>query len=146
MASDTGAHESRDFSMGIDVSRLGALFAAVREFLARRGLSEQTLFTVELVLEEVVTNILKYGNLDPVTGKITVHVELARERVSLVIEDDGRQFDPVQAVEPDLGRPIEERPLGGVGLCLVRRMVQLFRYERTGVINHLEIGIDRLAQ
>jgi anti-sigma regulatory factor (Ser/Thr protein kinase) len=146
MASETGSRENRDFSIGSSLSELGGLSEAVREFLAQRGVSRTTLFTVELALEEVITNILKYADLAPGTGKIAVHLELASDRVTLVIEDDGRQFDPVQALEPDLGQRIEDRPIGGVGLCLVRRMVQLFRYERRGAINHLEIGIDRLSE
>jgi serine/threonine-protein kinase RsbW len=145
MASDTLSGEQRDFSLGCDVSQLVGLLGAARQFLAERGLSEKTLFTVELALEEVITNIIKYADLDRGTGKIAVHLELARELVLLAVEDDGREFDPLQAKEPDVDQQIEERLPGGLGLCLVRRMVRWLRYERRGTINRLEIGIDRLS-
>lgn len=146
MALETGSREHRDFSIGTSLSELAGLLGAVREFLAERGLAQETLFTVELVLEELITNIFKYAGLDPITGRIAIHLELSRERLTFVIEDAGRPFDPVQAIEPDMGQRIEDRPIGGIGLCLVRRMVQLFRYDRRGGINHLEIGIDRPSQ
>ncbi len=145
MASDTTLHASRDFSIGGELAEFVRLSAEVHEFLRAGGVANETLFAVELALEEVVTNILKYAQLDPVAGRITVHLERTPERVLLVIEDNGRQFDPVQAAEPDLGGRIEDRPVGGAGLCLLRRMVQLLRYERRGANNHLEIGIDRLS-
>jgi anti-sigma regulatory factor (Ser/Thr protein kinase) len=145
MASETERPGIRDFSLGKDLGEFVRLSAAVHEFLRAGGVADETLFTVELALEEVVTNILKYAALDPVAGRITVHLERTPERVLLVIEDNGRQFDPVQAAEPDLGERIEDRPVGGAGLGLLRRMVQLLRYQRRGANNHLEIGIDRLS-
>lgn len=145
MASDTLSGEHRDFSLGSDLAQLVGLLATVRQFLMERGLSEKTLFTVELALEEVITNIIKYADLDRATGKIAVHLELAQELVLLAVEDDGREFDPLQADEPDVHQQIEDRLPGGLGLCLVRRMVRSLRYERRGTINRLEIGIDRLS-
>lgn len=69
-------------------------------------------FTVELVREELLTNVLKYAGLAPETGRITVHLDLSHARVTLVVEDNGRQFDPVQALELDLEQPIDQ-PVGG---------------------------------
>jgi len=143
MASDTQSRDQRDFVIRNDFSELAWLPNAVREFLAQRGLSERTLFTIDLVLEEVVTNILKYAYFDAESHQIAIHVALTPEQVVLVVEDDGRQFDPVQTPEPDVRQRAEDRPIGGLGLHLVRRMVQLFRYERRGVRNHLEIRVDR---
>ena len=143
MASDAQSRDQHDFTIRNDFSEIDGLPGAVHEFFAERSLSKRTLLTVDLVLEEVVSNIVKYAYLDAEPHQITIHVELTTERVLLVVEDDGREFDPAQAPEPDFAQRFEDRPIGGLGLHLVRHMVQLFRYERRGVKNRLEIGVNR---
>ena len=146
MASDAQSPDQHDFAIRNDFSELQWLSDAVREFLGPRGVSQRILFTVDLVLEEVVTNILKYAYLDAESHQIAIHVELTPEQVILVVEDDGRPFDPARAPVPELTQRLEERTVGGVGIHLVRRMVQLFRYERRGTRNRLEIRVDRRAE
>jgi anti-sigma regulatory factor (Ser/Thr protein kinase) len=146
MASDAQSSDQRDFTVRNDLSELDWLPGAVREFLAQRGASEKTLFTVDLVLEEVVTNIIKYAYLDARSHQIAVHVELTPEQALLVVEDDGQPFNPAEATEPGVERRLEDRPIGGLGIHLVRRMVQFFEYERRGGRNHLEIRVDRESE
>jgi len=117
--------------------------------LSQHGLPAKSLFVVQLAVEELVTNIIKYAYCDGDPHQIAIHLQLTPERVHLVIEDDGRPFDPVAESKSEQRRakiegPIEDRPIGGLGLYLVRSVVQLFRYDRRGMKNHLEIGVDRI--
>ena len=55
----------------------------------------------------------------------------------MVVDDDGAPFDPLQAPEPDTSRPVEERPVGGLGILIVRRLMDEITYHRAGGRNRL---------
>ena len=102
----------------------------------RLGLSPHTAYSIDLVLEELVTNIIKYGYDDP--GKHLITVELAAAddgAVALTLTDDGHRFDPVEKAKRDAAAPnkmnSDELQVGGWGLSLVLRSSSAFTYERT---------------
>ena len=107
---------------------LPTLVSLVREFLASEGLADVDPFAVDLVLEELFTNLVRHGH----SGSDTIEVELEREdaRLRLLLRDrDSERFDPTQAPEVDVTRPIEERRPGGLGIHLVRVLAQEFEYD-----------------
>lgn len=109
----------------------------VDAFARRLGLPLGMVFDVNLALDEVLTNIIMYAYDDQEEHQIVVRLRLERERFVVDVEDDGREFDPLSTVEPDLGAPVEERPVGGLGLSLVRRLVSELAYDRRGGWNVL---------
>jgi serine/threonine-protein kinase RsbW len=105
----------------------------VEAFCARHAVSGNKLYAVQLVIEELVTNILKYGN-----GKmITVAVAKGTEGLKLTVTDDSAPFNPLEAEQPDIGLAAEERHAGGLGLFLVGKMVKSLNYEHKGGCNVL---------
>ena len=94
-----------------------------------------------LILEELFTNVVKYGRAEDAVAT-TIGVTLALEGGELTIEfnDDGPPFDPLLAPSPDLDRPIADRPIGGLGLHIVRSLVHAARYRREGDRNHLVLS------
>jgi len=105
-------------------------------------------FVVDLVLEEMVINVINHAYEPPAPAgsrKIDLSVEVKDHVATIRIEDDGKPFDPVQATEPDLTLPVEERPIGGLGIHLVRKMSPGMSYERRGTRNMLTLPVPLWA-
>ena len=113
----------------------------VVEFAERFGeehqLPTELVMTMHLVLDELVANIINHGYDD--TAEHQIHVTLAVDGSELTIrvEDDARPFDPLQVPPPDLDLPLEERPVGGLGIHLVRSVMDTVEYQRNGDRNIL---------
>ncbi len=113
-----------------DLAELERLSQAIADFGAESGLSAQFLFSVNLALGEIVTNVISYGYEDSGDHMITVRFLLGEGELTAEVEDDGRPFNPLDAPEPDLDAPLEDRPIGGLGIHLVRKVMDRLEYRR----------------
>ncbi|NOU48219.1 MAG: ATP-binding protein [Bacteroidales bacterium] len=95
--------------------------------------------SLNLVLEELVSNTILYGYDDTDEHKIEIHLSFIDEIVSIQIEDDGREFNPLLVAEVDVDLPIEERKIGGLGIHLVRKIMDEIVYERIDNKNILRL-------
>jgi len=102
---------------------------AVVKYLEPLGIFARTMNRVEVVLEELVSNLVRHGK--DVTS-LTVAAGYRGGVVELVVEDDGAAFDPFTAPEPDPFKTLAEAPLGGLGIPLVRKLSASARYDRIG--------------
>ena len=116
----------------------------VLEWLAGLPLSTRAKYSVVLSIEEMVTNIIKYGYDDADEHLIRIQITLDNSHLKLVFEDDGHPFDPTQRPAPDIENIIESRKSGGLGIELVRRMCEKMDYERVPGRNRLTLHIRRL--
>jgi anti-anti-sigma factor len=100
---------------------------------------------IRIVCDEVLTNVIAHGFQDEAAHDITVSIEVAGQRFVLTVSDDGVPFDPLAVPSPDTSRPLEERTVGGLGIHLVRHLVDQMTYERRGDRNVLTLvkAIDR---
>jgi anti-sigma regulatory factor (Ser/Thr protein kinase) len=108
--------------------RVGAKFA---EFAEAQGLPAAIRRGVSVALDELLANTIAYGG----AARIVVDVTLHPNRLSVMLIDDGKPFDPFgqeapPASLPGTALPLEERKIGGEGIHLVRRMMDDVRYER----------------
>ena len=92
-----------------------------------------------LAIEELVTNCIKYGYSDSNEHFIDVTLVVTDGQLVMHVTDDGRPFNPLEAPVPDLLLPLEERPIGGLGLHLLRTMSDSMTYERRGNLNCLTL-------
>ena len=83
---------------------------------------------VNLVLEELIVNVINYGYPDGLSGNIDVLIEANAKEINIHITDDGDPFDPFQNEAPDLSLAIEDRPIGGLGIYLVRNYMHSYDY------------------
>lgn len=113
----------------------------VNGFLETRKLPHRVVYTVNLVLEEVLTNILKYAHHDDEAHHIEVCIRLNEETVTIVCSDDGHPFDPLSMPLPDLTLPVFEREPGGLGIHLVRETVDSIEYVRNEGKNVLTMSV-----
>ena len=101
------------------------------------------LFRANLILEELGLNIINYGYDDGV-HEIEIVLNSEPDQLCIEITDDGKAFDPTEdAPDPPLTAPLEERPIGGLGVHLVRTMVDEFRYKREDGKNHVALVTRR---
>jgi len=122
-----------------DLEEMAGLRQAVADFAAQNSLSEDIVFTLDLCLEELVTNVIFYGYEDQNEHSIEVSLNLEDAVLILQIIDDGKKFDPTDLPEPDLDIPLEERKIGGLGIHLVRNYVDSMEYKRENAQNVLTI-------
>jgi anti-sigma regulatory factor (Ser/Thr protein kinase) len=108
-------------------------------WLTQRGVSAEVQNFANLAIEEFATNSIKYGYDDTQEHLIEVNLSLAKGELVLTIVDDGRAFNPLQAPEPKLSMPVEDRPVGGLGIYLVRKMSDQIRYAREDGKNRLTL-------
>lgn len=123
-----------------DLAEVTRLAGEVEQFAAAHGVSDGTVFAVNLALEELVTNTISYGY--PNGGRHVIHLrlDLEGEQLRIAIADDGRAFNPLDKEEPDhLDAAVEDRPIGGLGIHLVRKLMDEVRYERRDERNHLSL-------
>lgn len=106
------------------------------------GLHPQRLMQLELAVEEAVVNICLYAYEVP-PGELIVRVDSGEERFVVDLVDEGVPFDPLGVEEPDLVAPIGERQVGGLGIFLVRRVMDEVAYRRDGSSNILRLVIKR---
>lgn len=116
----------------------------IEAFLQDGGCSAASSRQFAVVAEEILANILRDAWPDRAPGLCLVNVTLEGRsdaiQVTLRTEDDGVAFDPTAAAAPDLEASLDDRPIGGLGIFLVRSMTDTQRYHRTGDRNVFEVG------
>ena len=119
-----------EFSIVNDLRDIAGVGEKIGAFCAEHGLAEEVSFEVHLALDELLTNTIDYGYDDDNEHRIDLLLRLESDTLTVEIADDGRAFDPLQAAEPDLGTSIEDRARGGLGIYLVRKMMDSVAYRR----------------
>jgi anti-sigma regulatory factor (Ser/Thr protein kinase) len=114
---------------------------AVR-FLEEHGVGARAIYAANLAIEEMGSNILKYGYDHPAVHEILLRLELHPGTVLVVLEDDGHEFNPLEAPPPDIRLPADQRAPGGLGIHLVRKLAAQMNYERCGGRNRLTVEIQ----
>jgi serine/threonine-protein kinase RsbW len=128
-------------------SELPHLMEAVEDFCASIVVSEQDAHSLRLAIEEIVSNVLHHGYCG-VPHPVNVFLEaLPPNRVRAVVSDHAHAFNPLSRPEVDTTLPLDERPIGGLGVHLVKQLMDFTHYERREGQNILtmELVLDRAA-
>jgi anti-sigma regulatory factor (Ser/Thr protein kinase) len=123
---------------------LVSITAAVDRLVADHDLPPKTRFNLELIIEELVLNSMTHGRRGDEEHEIVVRVRVGAERLTVQIEDDGRPYDPVlQAPPAPVEQSTADRPIGGVGVHLVRRLAESYEYAHRGGKNVITLDMRR---
>jgi serine/threonine-protein kinase RsbW len=114
-------------------------FVELRRFAAENQWLPQIANEVELIFEEWLTNVLDYGLRKQGSPQIRITIRAEGGRVQMEIRDNGVAFDPTQQKDPDVHAPAEERPIGGLGIFMMKKLSKAMRYERVEDWNRLLI-------
>lgn len=128
-----------------NLEEFSAFAETVEIFGYDAGWDAAAIMQVNLALEELVVNAIDHGYPDGRSGTIDVLIEADAEQIRICIEDDGDAFDPFSLPPPDLSQAIEDRPIGGLGIYLVRSYMDSYSYDYAHGRNRVILG-KRLAQ
>jgi len=112
------------------LSEIERLARIVDDFGRRHGIEAQIIYNMKLALDEILTNIISYAYDDAKEHIIVIRLSLDQEKWTVEVEDDGRLFNPLNAPEPDTKQLLGERPIGGLGIHLVRKLIDELEYRR----------------
>jgi anti-sigma regulatory factor (Ser/Thr protein kinase) len=117
--------------------------ADARRALDACGVQGRARYNAELVFEEVVSNVIRHGHAPEIELSLSLICEPAADAIVMTFEDAGPPFDPLAQPLPTLPKTLEEAPLGGLGLLLVRKASCRLHYERTPAqTNRLTVTIS----
>jgi serine/threonine-protein kinase RsbW len=121
----------RTLTLASDINELSRVIAMVDAFCMEVAASPMDTSTLHLALEEVVTNVITHGYPEDGGHTFTVTLEaIASDRIRAVVVDDAFAYNPLARPVVDTGLPLEDRPIGGLGVHLVRRLMDVCLYER----------------
>ena len=128
-----------------DLGEIRALKAFVADFCAEAGLAPGVGHKITLVLEELAANVINHGFDPGIDQTLRATLTLDKDRIVLVLEDDGRPFNPLDAPPPVLDGDAGMRPVGGLGVHLVENLVDGIDYVRDGGCNRVTME-QRIAR
>ena len=130
-------------------ARVEDLNASLEAVLARHGISRGVRGDVRLIVEELASNAIAYGGVggasDDGNGvgqhELSVNISIDGDLLTLEFRDQGAPFDPLSGADPDLDADIMDRPLGGLGLYLIRQIAEETHYRRIDDANLLRVTL-----
>jgi serine/threonine-protein kinase RsbW len=128
-----------EFRIVNDLAAMGSLAEAVEAFVAEHRLPAEAANALYVSVDEAVSNAIAYGYPEGAHGEIAVRLRRRPGSVVLEVEDDGAPFDPLQAAPPDLTLPLADRPIGGLGIHLIRNLMDEMSYARRDGRNVLKL-------
>lgn len=126
-----------------DLAELPRVAETVERFCAERAIADCAV-ALNVVLEELLSNTIFYGFDDGQPHPIAIALAHDGNTVTLELSDDARPFDPLQVPPPAFDAPLDERRIGGLGIHLVREMMDSIEYEYRDGRNHLRL-VKRIA-
>ena len=113
-----------------DISEITRLYEFIEEMGNDFSLSPDIVFNLNLVLEEAVVNVINYAYPKEEHQYIYLSATMKDESIVLVLTDTGKEFDPTAAPEADITLSADERQIGGLGIFLIRQIMNEVKYER----------------
>ena len=129
----------RSITLTNDVQQVPQLAEFMDHVCEAMGFDELTTMQMNLAIEEAVVNVMSYAYPEGTTGSVNVEVQANDARLKFVISDSGKHFDPTTVAAADTTLSAEDRSIGGLGIFLVRQLMDSVNYERIGGFNVLTL-------
>ncbi len=117
-------------SLRSDIDDVARALQEIAGFLESRSLPDRTAYVVTMAAEEILTNVIKYAFEAGDSHEITVEVSETDGSVRFTCTDHGREFNPLDAGPPPSPESLEDSQIGGLGIHLIRSMVDDLWYSR----------------
>jgi serine/threonine-protein kinase RsbW len=123
-----------------DLSALDQMIGYIREEASKLDVGEKSMNKIELACEEALVNIISYAYPE-LKGKIILECRQNGHRFEIMMKDHGIAFNPIDAeVNPQFDKPMQERNIGGLGLYLIRKIIDEAIYQREDEVNILRLA------
>ncbi|WP_395751714.1 anti-sigma factor antagonist [Prosthecobacter sp.] len=124
--------KSETLTIAADLAELARVMQMIDSFCAGTPGSAADVSSLHLALEEIVTNVITHGYGCDASRSFTVRLEsTAADRIRAVVTDDAPAYDPLARPELDTQLPLEARPVGGLGVHLVKKLMDVCQYEHS---------------
>lgn len=121
-----------------DIEEIAKLAPFIDELSDEFGLPPDLSFNLNLAIEEAITNVIMYAYPEATNQPIKLVAEMLGDNLVITLTDRGVPFDPTsQAAEPDIDAPAEERPIGGLGIFLIKKIMDSVDYQYADGCNKL---------
>lgn len=113
------------------LTELDSVFSWLTTHLApleRENAADAHANDLKVVADEILANSIEYGYENNAEGKISLHLHIDKQSITLRIQDDAAPFNPLACAPPDLDMPTESRETGGMGVLLIRQLTDTQEY------------------
>ena len=118
---------SREMKIAATLENMEPVLSFLNQALAEYGVSRGTRIKFDVAVEELFVNIASYAYA-PDTGDAMIRAEFDGEMVSITLEDWGRPYNPLEKPDPDTTLSADERPIGGLGVYMVKESMDDVHY------------------
>lgn len=126
-----GRTTGRKILLKNEISELDRLHGFVSAVCQEMGTGISFQNDIDLALEEVVVNVIRYAYPKGIRGHVEVSAQTEHDTLILTVKDRGEAFDPTRTQEVDIDQPLEQRKIGGLGIHIVRKIMDRLHYQRT---------------
>lgn len=113
-----------------DISEISKLAVFIDELGEEMNLTPELIFNLNLVLEEAVSNVILYAYGEEKHKEISLMANMSDGNLVFVLADSGKEFDPTKVPDADITLSAEEREIGGLGIFLIRQIMDKVDYQR----------------
>ena len=126
-----------------DIDEIPRLHALIQSIAEETDMDHALAMSLNLALEEAVSNVMLYAYPEGLQGVVDIEAAVRDDRIDFSVSDSGVPFDPTAAADPDLAADLKDRPIGGLGIFLVKRIMDEVTYTRKGDKNILSMTKKR---
>jgi len=130
------------FKLGHHIKDIDRIENSIKDLQTQWDIDEKSLFQLNLVLEELISNTMFYGFSGMDKGSIEVDLAFDGTKIHVDMRDDAKAFDPTKEAKDTSGHGLDEREIGGLGIMLTQRISEDMHYERVDGINKLKFKIN----
>ncbi len=121
------------------IDELSKVPSFLEELIREWGLTDAILFNLNLAIEEALSNTILYGYNDSNDHFIELSIKIENRQITVIIEDDAVEFDPTTLNDPEIFQPAEKRTVGGLGVFLIKKLMDNVKYKRVDKKNILTL-------
>lgn len=131
--------KSKNFDIENKIDELSSLADKIDDLAKEWKLSQELAMKINLVIEEALSNIIFYAFNDNEKHYIKISLSIDKKILEITFTDDGIPFNPLSQQKPDINLPAEERPVGGLGIFLISKVMDEMHYSRDKNQNILKL-------
>jgi anti-sigma regulatory factor (Ser/Thr protein kinase) len=135
-----GSRKTKHFVINNQVKELTTMAGRINKLAEDWKLPQALTMNINLVIEEALSNIIFYAFPDNDQHEIKVLLTLDNNQLTIKITDNGIPFNPLSQQQPDISLPVEERPIGGLGIFLISQIKDKMHYTRRNNQNILKLN------
>ncbi|MDD2380339.1 MAG: ATP-binding protein [Mariniphaga sp.] len=125
-----------------NISELERLVAFLESLQNEWNIPASTIPSINLALEEALTNVIFYAFENDDEQEIKLDFKLNNNQLTMIISDNGKPYDPTTKTDPDINLSVKDRPVGGLGIFLIKQLMDEVSYQRKGNLNQLTLMIQ----